>query len=211
MEIIKELELQFEYKIMTYYGLMEEAVTQDILKKKNTSSEDVLNELGKDGWELFSILQGKDNCLFIFKRSKWVENKAQEEQEDNTNKFEPKPKSCMYLRYTPKEREKMCEDRKENCKYNPTRQADIDIPFGAKDSELQEASYHIPEGFHAEIQGDKVVIKKGKNPSWSEADKDFMYDTLSNLTELKYRYGEGYGNVGKCIDWLQSIKNRIKD
>ena len=40
----------------------------------------------------------------------------------------------------------------------------------------------------------------------SEEDKDFMYDTLSNLTELKDRYGEGYGNVGKCIDWLKSLK-----
>ena len=26
---------------------------------------------------------------------------------------------------------------------------DIEIPFGAKDSELQEVFYHIPEGFHA--------------------------------------------------------------
>ena len=37
-----------------------------------------------------------------------------------------------------------------------------DIPFGAKDSELQEVFYHIPEGFHAEIDGNKVVIKKGE-------------------------------------------------
>ena len=39
---------------------------------------------------------------------------------------------------------------------------DIEIPFGAKDSELQEASYYIPEGFHAEIDGNRVVIKKGE-------------------------------------------------
>lgn len=45
---------------------------------------------------------------------------------------------------------------------------------------------------------------------WSEEDKDFMYDTLSNLTELKDRYGEGYGNVGKCINWLKSIKDRVQ-
>ena len=43
---------------------------------------------------------------------------------------------------------------------------------------------------------------------WGEEDKDFMYDTLSNLTELKDRYGEGYGNVGKCIGWLKSLKDR---
>lgn len=45
-----------------------------------------------------------------------------------------------------------------------------------------------------------------KNSIWSEDEKDFMYDTLSNLAEIKNRYGEGYGNVGKCIDWLKSLR-----
>lgn len=36
----------------------------------------------------------------------------------------------------------------------------IEIPFGAKDSELQEATYYIPDGYHAEINGNAVVIKK---------------------------------------------------
>lgn len=52
--------------------------------------------------------------------------------------------------------------------------------------------------------------EKHHKSAWSEEDKDFMYDTLSNLAELKGRYGEGYGNVGKCIDWLKSIKDRIQ-
>ena len=87
---------------------------------------------------------------------------------------------------------------------------EIEIPFGAKDSELQEATYYIPKGFHAEEDDDKVVIKKGeKSAAWSDKDENFMYDTLSNLTELKDRYGEVYGNVGKCIDWLKSLKDRI--
>ena len=51
----------------------------------------------------------------------------------------------------------------------------------------------------------EYVLKRRKS-TLSEDDKDFMYDTLSNLTELKDRYGEGYGNVGKCIDWLKSLK-----
>lgn len=38
----------------------------------------------------------------------------------------------------------------------------IEIPFGAKDSELQEATYYIPDGYHAEINGNEVVIKKGE-------------------------------------------------
>jgi hypothetical protein len=54
------------------------------------------------------------------------------------------------------------------------------------------------------------MMNGGKvSPVWGEEDNDFMYDTLSNLTELKDRYGEGYGNVGKCIDWLKSLKQRI--
>ena len=55
----------------------------------------------------------------------------------------------------------------------------------------------------------ELVAKKiEQTPAWSEVDKDFMYDILSNLTELKDRYGEKYGNVGKCIDWLKSLKGR---
>lgn len=90
---------------------------------------------------------------------------------------------------------------------------EIEVPFGVKDSELKGEIYYIPKGFYAEIDDDKVVIKKGEKPTaWSEEDKNFMYDTLSNLTELKDRYGEGYGNVGKCIEWLKSLKpqNRWK-
>ena len=41
-------------------------------------------------------------------------------------------------------------------------QQTIEIPFGAKDSELQEATYYIPDGYHAEINGNEVVIKKSE-------------------------------------------------
>ena len=37
---------------------------------------------------------------------------------------------------------------------------DVEIPFGAEDSELEEVSYRIPNGFHAEIEDNRVVIKK---------------------------------------------------
>lgn len=46
----------------------------------------------------------------------------------------------------------------------------IEIPFWANDSELQEVSYNIPEGFYAEIKDGRVVIKKVgpklKNGQW---------------------------------------------
>lgn len=47
-------------------------------------------------------------------------------------------------------------------------------------------------------------------PAWSEEDSDLMYDTLYNLTELKDLYGKDYGKVGKCIDWLRSLKGRVQ-
>ena len=54
----------------------------------------------------------------------------------------------------------------------------------------------------------KELKKVEQSPVWSEEDKNFMHDTISNLIELKDRYGEGYGNVGKCIDWLKSLRPR---
>ena len=50
---------------------------------------------------------------------------------------------------------------------------DIEIPFGAKDSELQEASYYIPEGFYAEIEGNRIVIKRGKQ-TFTDTDNKFI-------------------------------------
>ena len=62
------------------------------------------------------------------------------------------------------------------------------------------------KGCIACVDGSEWAHIEELNPAWSEEDKDFMYDTLSNLTELKDRYGEGYGNVGKCIGWLKSLR-----
>ena len=45
------------------------------------------------------------------------------------------------------------------------------IPFGASDSELMEATYFIPQGYHAVIDGNKVIIKKG------DTKKDFSIKT----------------------------------
>lgn len=47
---------------------------------------------------------------------------------------------------------------------------------------------------------------KESEDEWSDEDKEFLKLTLSNLTELKDRYGEGYGRVGECIKWLNSLQ-----
>ena len=48
--------------------------------------------------------------------------------------------------------------------------------------------------------------KQQYDDEWSDEDKEFLKLTLSNLTELKDRYGEGYGRVGECIKWLNSLQ-----
>lgn len=88
---------------------------------------------------------------------------------------------------------------------------DVEIPFGAKDSELEDVTYDIPKGYHAEIEDNKVIIKKGeKKSSWSEEDENLLKLSIENLTELKDRFGEEYGKVGDCIVWFESIKDRVQ-
>ena len=48
--------------------------------------------------------------------------------------------------------------------------------------------------------------KQQYDDEWSDEDKEFLKWTLNNLAELKDRYGEDYGKVGKCIDWLNSLQ-----
>lgn len=86
---------------------------------------------------------------------------------------------------------------------------EIEIPFGAKDSELQEETYYIPKGFHAEIEADKVVIKKGeKSAAWSDEDEHRVEDTIYYLDTAKKHYASTI-ELDACIDWLKSLKDRI--
>ena len=79
---------------------------------------------------------------------------------------------------------------------------EIEIPFGAKDSESQEVTYYIPKGFHAEIDDDKVVIKKGEKPSeWSEDDENMVNDIIAAIDTLYYH---------GMVNWLKSLKQRIR-
>ena len=84
---------------------------------------------------------------------------------------------------------------------------EIEIPFGAKDSELQEATYNIPKGFYAEIDGDNVVIKKGEKPTaWTEWDEEI-------LSEIIYFFEKGILTVQHDFriyaSWLKSLKGRV--
>lgn len=87
-----------------------------------------------------------------------------------------------------------------------------EIPFGAKDSELQEATYYIPKGFHAEIDDDKVVIKKGeKHTAWSEDDERIKKRLINLVNEL-------YNNINyitflehkELLAWLEKLDDNIE-
>jgi hypothetical protein len=63
------------------------------------------------------------------------------------------------------------------------------IPFGASDSELIEATYFIPQGYHAVIDGNRVIIKKGEGP------------VSNDLEEAAHSY------VDTTIEWFDSEGN----
>ena len=91
--------------------------------------------------------------------------------------------------------------------HKPAPVLDIEIPFGAKDSELQEASYYIPEGFHAEIEGNRVVIKRGKQkpadkvkPKFKEGDTIRLKEGDGKLWKIEKIREDGYTMIGHGLD-----------
>ena len=68
---------------------------------------------------------------------------------------------------------------------------DIEIPFGAKDSELQEATYYIPKGYYAEIEGDKVIIKKGEQKPFDYENANIQQKDFAPKEEIpRYNIGD---------------------
>lgn len=86
----------------------------------------------------------------------------------------------------------ICDAKHEIEKQGEPPRTDIEIPFGAKDSELQEVSYDIPKGFYAEIKDNRVVIKKTtfKVGNW----------VVKNGIVVKILDKQKYGFVGLDVD-----------
>ena len=84
-----------------------------------------------------------------------------------------------------------------------------EIPFGAKDSELQEATYHIPDGYHAEINGNEVSIKKGKQKTtWKPTEEQI--EALEHLLETIRRHEYSYFHEEKFL-LLHSLLEQLKE
>ena len=62
-----------------------------------------------------------------------------------------------------------------------------------------------------EVSAELLRLANQQKPAeWSEDDEVLLKLSLENLTEVKNRFGEDYGRVGGCIDWLKSLKERIQ-
>ena len=88
---------------------------------------------------------------------------------------------------------------------------ETEIPFGTKDSELTEVTYYIPKGFHAEIDDDKVVIKKGKKlAEWSEDDERIVTALMEGF-RYHQLFNPRFGEVpnAEIISWIKSLKERL--
>lgn len=78
---------------------------------------------------------------------------------------------------------------------------DVEIPFGAKDSELVEETISIPDGCYAIIEDNKVILRKGeKKSSWSEEDEMMIKFALTYFRKA------GATEDSDIIKWLKSLR-----
>lgn len=78
---------------------------------------------------------------------------------------------------------------------------EIEIPFGAKDSELCGWEYTIPEGMEATIVDDKIVVKKKE--SEDEKIRKWLIRTLKALNSLGVEVDGAYEMMLPTIAWLE--------
>lgn len=105
-------------------------------------------------------------------------------------------------------------EKKELKKIEQKTSPDVDIPFGAKDSDLQETTYFIPNGFHAEIDSDKVVIKRGEQKLWSE---EYIATISRVISIVKWAAYSDHSHpilndegATELVERLNSIKDKIQ-
>ena len=90
----------------------------------------------------------------------------------------------------------------------------IEIPFGAKDSELYEFKYTIPEGYEARIEDGKVIVQKKE--SEDERIRKFIKEELEfSLVSLDPTIAQEQGKEREkklkgAIAWLERQKEHIQ-
>ena len=74
---------------------------------------------------------------------------------------------------------------------------EIEIPFGAKDSELCGWEYTIPEGMEATIVDNKIVVKK------KESENERIRKNCIHFLELQKSHHASTVEIDECIAWLE--------
>ena len=88
---------------------------------------------------------------------------------------------------------------------------EIDIPFGRKDSELHEATYIIPEGYSAIINGNEIIVKKIDEEInlYPYSDKDAVDKIASGVKEELDKQLKHSLNMGAKEAWIADVAVRI--
>ena len=86
----------------------------------------------------------------------------------------------------------------------------IEIPFGAKDSELCRFEYTIPEGMEAEIKDGKVIIRQKEKETEDERIRKGLLEFLDELWHLGTETNFDRWSKVDCSDWIDYLK-KLKD
>lgn len=80
---------------------------------------------------------------------------------------------------------------------------------------ILETNFKPNEGFTGlDINRSQLVdrlssLRPQPKQEWSEEDKKMLKIALDNLEELEQKYGENYGRVGKCMEWIELLPERF--
>ena len=78
----------------------------------------------------------------------------------------------------------------------------IEIPFGARDSELHRFEYTIPKGYTAEIVDGKVIVKK------KESEGEKIRKNCIHFLELQKAHHADTSEIDDCIAYLEKQKEQ---
>ena len=82
----------------------------------------------------------------------------------------------------------------------------IEIPFGAKDSELKGWEYTIPENMEAEIKDVKIIVKQKE--SEDEGIRKFIIDCIDELRKANAENAEFNGRCSEALAYLKRQKGQ---
>jgi len=83
---------------------------------------------------------------------------------------------------------------------------EIEIPFGAKDSELYQFTYKIPDGYSAEIKDGKVIVKKKE--SEDERIRKKCIELISRVIPNGDSHSEESKDIVDCLAYLEKQKGQ---